>query len=106
MKLYPYSTIKTQNLKTLLLASRVVAVIGYVLLIVALIAGMKAIFGSFGGSKTLNSGVILTMPNKSGATSLLVAWELITSLGIIMLSGFGAAVVSIENKYLTKEKIE
>ena len=105
MKLYPYSNIQTDNLKPLLFASRLLALIAYILFLVAVITGIKAIFGSFGGIEKVGN-LTLTRANTSGATSLLVVWEVITSLGIIMVSGLGAAIVSIENKYLTKEKIE
>ena len=105
MKLYPYSNIRTDNLKPLLFASRLLALIGYILFLVAIITGIKAISGSFGGVEKMGN-LTFTKANTSGATSLLVTWEVITSLGIIMASGLGAAIVSFENKCLTKEKTE
>jgi hypothetical protein len=101
MKLYPYSKVKTENLFTLLLASRFVGVIGYLAIVVAI--GLL-IFSIFAGPQIIlgdpNSPIIsMSTPGYREVVLSLSLASFISGSICLILSGLCAAVVSCEHKY-------
>ena len=99
MKLYPYSRIRTENLKSLLIVSRVIAVIGYILLIISVCIGLYTLFASSGGPVDIGSGVKIIEPGISPSVILISIWGIVSSLLVLAFSGLCAAVVSCEYKF-------
>lgn len=91
MKLYPYPTIKTENLKGLLIASRVLALLSYILFFITISVALFGIFSSLGEPKPLGNGMFISSPNAS--------LPVVSSVCILAFSGLCAAVVSCEYKY-------
>ena len=101
MKLYPYSKIKTKNLSGLLLLSRVLGVISYVLAITTVFIGLYLTFGGPGGTTELGNGTTMTISRNSGPAIMISVWGIVYSVCILAFSGLCAAVVSCEYKYTT-----
>lgn len=99
MKLYPYSKIKTENLKGLLIASRILGVLSYILLIVTIFIGIYGVFSGFGGTRDLGNGMTMTVPNNSGPAIMVSIWGIVSSVCVLAFSGLCAAVVSCEYKF-------
>lgn len=98
MKLYPYSKIRTENLKSLLLASRVLGVLSYILFIITFCVG---IFSVFGGPTHLGNGMTMAGPSIMGPTIMILIWGIVSSVCVLAFSGLCAAVVSCEHKFTT-----
>ncbi len=101
MKLYPYSNIKTENLFTLLLASRLIGAIGYLAIVATL--GLL-ILSIFAGPQTIAGDPNSPIVSMSTLGYREVVWSLsftsfISGLICLSLSGLCAAVVSCEYKY-------
>lgn len=99
MKLYPYSKIKTENLKGLLLASRVLGVLSYILFTITFCIGVYGALIGSGGSTDLGNGITMTVPDLSGPAIIISIWGLVSSVCVLAFSGLCAAVVSCEYKY-------
>ncbi|MEZ7204420.1 hypothetical protein [Pseudoalteromonas sp. DY56-GL79] len=99
MKLYPYSKIQTENLKGLLIASRVLGVLSYILLIITVCIGIYGAFSGFGGTKDLGNGITMTVSNSSGPAIMVSIWGMVSSVCVLAFSGLCAAVVSCEYKF-------
>ncbi len=105
MKLYPYSRIKTHNLKTLLLVSRIMGAIGY--LVILVVIGMEILI-FFTGPQTIyglagNPIISMPAPTHGGILLLTSLASIATAFSFFIISGLCAAVVSFEYKY-TKEQ--
>lgn len=98
MKLYPYSKIKTENLKGLLILSRFLGLLSYVLAISTIFVGLYLTFGGPGGTTELANGATLTIQRSNGPAILITVWGIVVSLCILAVSGLCAAVVSCEYK--------
>ncbi|TMP39902.1 hypothetical protein CWB96_13435 [Pseudoalteromonas citrea] len=100
MKLYPYTNIKTQNLKPLLISARVLGFLSYILFFGAIIL---VIFGwLIDQPQTFNIGEVqatMSYPSTTGPAILAAISSLASSVCILALSGLCAAVVSCEYKY-------
>jgi hypothetical protein len=100
MKLYPYSKITTENLKGLLIASRVLGVLSYMLFIITVCIGIYGAFISSGGTTDLGNGMTMTAPNSSSGPAVMIAiWGIVSSVCVLAFSGLCAAVVSCEHKF-------
>ncbi len=99
MKLYPYPTIKTENLKGLLIASRVLALLSYILFFITISVALFGIFSSLSEPKPLGNGMFISSPNASLPVVFMSMWGVISSVCILAFSGLCAAVVSCEYKY-------
>ena len=97
MKFYPYANINTQRLGILLFASRVAAVLGFV----ALLVGVVIILASLVAGGIASQDATFAVPSAVPAASVLIG--LIASagygLGLLMVSGLCAAVVSLEHYF-------
>ena len=100
MKFYPYSKIRSENLKPLLFAARSFGVLGFILFaLLIVVAGLgiaidqPATF-NIGNAKGTMSGPGTTIPAIVAAI-----WGGILSVGILAFSGLCAAVVSFDYKY-------
>ncbi|GAC28211.1 hypothetical protein [Brumicola pallidula] len=101
MKLYPYSKIKTKNLGGLLIVSRVLGVLSYLLAISAICIGFYLTFAGPGGTTELGNGATMTIQRNSGPALMISVWGVVSSICILVFSGLCAAVVSCENKFTT-----
>ena len=99
MKFYPYSNIKTQNFKGLLIVSRLLAYFSYVLAISSVFMGLYLIFGGPGGTTELGNGATLTIQTNNGPAIMVTVWGIVLSICILALSGLCAAAVSCESKF-------
>jgi len=99
MKLYPYSTIRTENLKGLLIASRALALLSYILFFITICVGLFGIFSSLDEPKDLGNGVFISSPNATVPVILMSMWGVVSSVCILAFSGLCAAVASCEYKY-------
>lgn len=98
MKLYPYSKIRTKNLKSLLIASRVLGVLSYILFIITVCIGIYGVFGGSGGTTNFGNGMTMTVPSNSGPAIMISIWGIVSSVCVLAFSGLCAAVVSCEHK--------
>ncbi|MBQ4834505.1 hypothetical protein J8L70_14765 [Pseudoalteromonas sp. MMG010] len=97
MKLYPYAKIKTENLKGLLFASRVLAFLSYAFLVVTVIVGIIGLMSGLGSNMSLGNGAIL---QSNGISAIMISmWGVACSVALLAFSGLCAAVVSCEYKY-------
>jgi hypothetical protein len=101
MKLYPYSKIKTKNLSGLLIVSRALGVISYVLAISTVFIGLYLTFGGPGGTTEFGNGATMTISRSSGPAIMISVWGIVSSVCILAFSGLCAAVVSCEHKFTT-----
>jgi hypothetical protein len=99
MKLYPYSTIKTENLKGLLIASRVLGFLSYILFFIAICIGLFGVFSNLGAPKDLGNGIVMSAPNAGLPVMIMSIWGAVSAVCILAFSGLCAAVVSCEYKY-------
>mgnify|MGYP000176456300 CR=1 FL=1 len=99
MKLYPYSNIRTENLKGLLIASRALGAVSYILLTITLCFGIYGTVIDSVGSTEIRNGLTLSATNNVGATIMASMWGVVSSVFILAFSGLCAAVVSCEYKY-------
>jgi hypothetical protein len=99
MKFYPYSKIRTENLKGLLIASRALGVLSYILFITTFCIGIYGILSGAGGTKDFGNGMTMTMPSNTGPAIIISIWGLVSSVCVLAFSGLCAAVVSCENKF-------
>lgn len=99
MKLYPYSKIKTENLKGLLIASRALALLSYILFFITICIGLFSIFSGFGGPRDLGNGIVMSAPSANAPVIFMSMWGVISSVCVLAFSGLCAAVVSCEYKY-------
>lgn len=99
MKLYPYSTVETSNLKSLLLAARLLGGLSYITLVVSMLIPIFGVLASFAQPTQLGRGMTATIGNLTvGSISTGFAF-LIPSLFLLAFSGICAAIVSCEHKY-------
>ena len=101
MKFYPYSKIRTENLKGLLIASRVLGVLSYILFIITVCIGIYGAFGGSGGTTDLGNGMTMTVASNSGPAIMISIWGIVSSVCVLAFSGLCAAVVSCEHKFTT-----
>jgi hypothetical protein len=102
MKLYPYSRIKTENLQTLLLVTRVLGVFGYLLIIVSIGLLISTLFmGSETTIKELGHNFTQKITTRDNTDIALLGslWSIVSSISLLVLSGLLAVVVSCEYKY-------
>ncbi|MDC9524215.1 hypothetical protein PSH54_01680 [Pseudoalteromonas sp. Angola-30] len=102
MKLYPYPTIKTENLKGLLIASRVLGFLSYILFFIAICIGLFGVFSNLGAPKDLGNGIVMSAPNAGLPVMIMSIWGAVSAVSavfILAFSGLCAAVVSCEYKY-------
>jgi ABC-type multidrug transport system permease subunit len=85
--LKPYSNIKTQHLKLLLLLARVTVYIGLLVLIIAVVAVVAAFFGKY----------LSWLPIVLTLISL--------ALSVLFLSGVMAAIVAFEESYRLRTEV-
>jgi len=101
MKLYPYSKIRTENLKSLLIASRVLGVLSYILFIITVCIGIYGVISGSGGTTDLGNGITMNAPSNSGPAIMISIWGIVSSVCVLAFSGLCAAVVSCEFKFTT-----
>ena len=99
MKLYPYSTIKTENLKGLLIASRVLGFLSYILFFIAICIGLFGVFSNLGAPKDLGNGIVMSAPNAGLPVMIMSIWGAVSAVCILAFSGLCAPIVSCEYKY-------
>ena len=101
MPLLPYSKLKSENLKSLLFASRTLKVLAYSAFVVSIILTVLAfstglinyeLDGQF-------SGVSVATDSAVGPGILILISGIVSSLCLLILSGLCAAIVSFEYKY-------
>ncbi|MCH1921640.1 hypothetical protein L9G15_19715 [Shewanella sp. A3A] len=102
MKFYPYSRLKSENLKPLLFATRLLAggsylsfLITFFLIIAIPFLGSEAITQDIGGGMTMS----FRTPDDSGAAIIGSIFSLVNAVFLLVLSGLCGAVVSFEYKY-------
>ncbi|MET1254825.1 hypothetical protein [Aliikangiella maris] len=108
MKLYPYRNIKTENLKTLLIVTRALGILGYLLVLISVGLLLASFFmGEETITKDIGSGIRFTTKTTdySGLAIISSIWSIASALGIIAISGLCAAVVSCEYQYTSTNKI-
>ncbi len=99
MKLYPYSTVETSHLKSLLLAARLLGGLSYIMLVVSMLISVFGVLASFAQPMQLGRGMTATIDNLT-VTSFSAGFAfLVPSLFLLAFSGICAAIVSCEHKY-------
>ncbi|RUO38651.1 hypothetical protein CWE13_03115 [Aliidiomarina shirensis] len=107
MKFYPYSNLKSENLKPLLFSSRLICLLAYLLFAVTIFLiisipflGGETITRDMGGAT-----MSFNTPDRSGVAILGSIWSVVGALSLLAFSGLCAAVVSFEYKY-TKSDVQ
>ncbi|MDV6315331.1 hypothetical protein [Idiomarina sp. HP20-50] len=101
MKFYPYSNLKSENLKPLLLATRLICISSYLLFLVTILLIIAIPFlGSESITKDLGGATMsFTTPDRSGVAIAGSLWSIVSAFSLLAFSGLCAAVVSCEYKY-------
>ncbi|GAB4195487.1 MAG: hypothetical protein Tsb002_28060 [Wenzhouxiangellaceae bacterium] len=101
MKFYPYSNLKSENLKPLLFATRLIGALSYLLFLASIILiiaipflGPEAITTDIGGAT-----MFFNTPDYRGIAIIGSIWSVIGAITLLSLSGLYGAVVSCEYKY-------
>lgn len=102
MKLYPYSKVETSNLKSLLLAARLLGALSYIFIVIAIVITIAGFLGAFFQPFDLGRGMTATIPNLAGGSIFIGLWLIVPSLFLLAFSGICAAIVSCENKFTSK----
>ena len=106
MKFYPYANLKSDNLKPLLFASRVIGLFSYLLFIATVLLLIAIPFlGSESVTRDLGGATMsFSTPDNSGVAIIGSIWSLVSAISLLAFSGLCAAVVSCEYTY-TKSAI-
>ncbi|MEL4431334.1 hypothetical protein [Shewanella mangrovisoli] len=102
MKFYPYSRLKSENLKPLLFATRLLGIFSYLLFLTTFILIIAIPFlGSEAITKDLGGGITMSFstPDTSGAAIIGSIGSLVSAISLLAFSGLCGAVVSCEYKY-------
>ncbi len=104
MALYPYSEIQTNNLGPLLTAARILAMLGYVLFISAVVLGFYGLFFDMPKAIELENNVRINLPADAsfGVVMVTTLWGVVSAVMVLAFSGLCAAAVSCEHKYTSK----
>lgn len=107
MKLYPYSTLKSENLKPLLFATRLIGVLSYLLFLITFFLIIAIPFlGSETMTKELGGATMsFNTPDNSGIAIIGSIWSVVSAVSLLFLSGLCGAVVSCEYKYTKQNDI-
>jgi len=103
MRPYPYSNIKSKNLKALLLAARTLAGASYLIICIFLFSLGASIFGGTGGDVGVSENVSVSIGALESVDATTAVWSFIGAIAVLAFSGLCAAVVSCEHKLTTQK---
>lgn len=103
MKLYPYTQINTENLKGLLILSRVMGLVSYLLFTASIALSLWALYVELGGSNTeVGHDFIISVSPSPIPILYTLASALCIAVSLLVISSICAALVSWEHK-ISKE---
>jgi len=107
MKFYPYSNLKSENLKPLLFATRLIGILSYLLFVLTIFLILAIPFlGSEAITKDLGGATMsFNTPDNSGIAIIGSIWSIVSAVSLLAFSGLCGAVVSCEYKYTKNSDI-